>query len=411
MDTMRVAREEDLSRLRRWRDKDIVKVVTGVRRCGKSTLLEMFADELRAQGTPNNHIVSLNMEDMALAHLLHDPQTFHDYVAGVLPTSAHSYLFIDEVQLVDSFETAINSLALQFDVDIYLTGSNAQMLSSDLATRLSGRYVEIHLLGLSFNEFASARLDRNEKDEDLSYPGLFASFVRHGGFPFVQQLIGDPEAVADYLEGIVNTVLIKDVSVRQKVGNVGLLADVTSYLLHNVGNLTSLRRVADSLVSAGRKPSPSTIDAYLEGLVDAFLIYPVRRWDTKGLKFLTGPEKYYAIDTGLRNAVTGYSGSDSGHLLENIVFLQLRRRHSHVWVGASPEGEIDFVVSDGADLTYYQAARTVRSPDVLARELAPLQAIRDHHPKVLLTMDAEPPIQYNGIRQLYVLDWLRGQVE
>jgi len=408
---MRVAREEDLTRLRRWRDKNIMKVVTGVRRCGKSTLLEMFADELRVQGTANDHIVSLNMEDMALAHLLHDPQTFHDYVAGFLPTSAHSYLFIDEVQLVDSFETAINSLALTFDVDIYLTGSNAQMLSSDLATRLSGRYVEIHLLGLSFNEFASARLDRNETHEDLSYPGLFASFVRHGGFPFVQQLIGDPEAVGDYLEGIVNTVLIKDVSVRQKVGNVSLLADVTSYLLHNVGNLTSLRRVADSLVSAGRKPSPSTIDAYLEGLVDAFLLYPVRRWDTKGLKFLTGPEKYYAIDTGLRNAVTGYSGSDSGHLLENIVFLQLRQHHSHVWVGASPAGEVDFVVSDGADLTYYQVAQTVRSPDVLARELAPLQAIKDHHPKVLLTMDAEPPIQHNGIRQLYVLDWLRGQVE
>lgn len=411
MDVMKIVREEDLIRLRRWKDRDIIKVVTGVRRCGKSTLLKMFADELRTQAVPDDTIVELNMEDMALAHLLHDSRAFHDHVAKLLPASAHSYLFVDEVQLVDSFETSINSLALGFDVDIYLTGSNAQMLSSDLATRLSGRYVEIHLLGLSFSEFATARRQLGETGEDLSYPGLFASFVRHGGFPFIQQLIGDPEVVTDYLEGIVNTVLIKDVSVRQKVGNVSLLADVTSYLLHNVGNLTSLRRVADSLTSAGRKPSPSTVDTYLDGLVDAFLLYPLRRWDTKGLKFLTGPEKYYAVDTGLRNAVTGYSGSDSGHLLENIVFLQLRRHHSQVWVGSSPEGEIDFVVSDGADLTYYQVAQTVRDPATLARELAPLQSIKDHHPKALLTMDAEPPIQHNGIRQLYALDWLRGQVE
>ena len=402
-----IAREDDLARLRRWRDKEVVKVVTGVRRCGKSTLLTMFADELREEGIASDRIVLINMEDMALAHLLRDAHAFHDHIASLLSTIGRSYLFIDEIQLVESFETAINSLTINFDVDIYVTGSNAQMLSSDLASRLSGRYIEIHLMPLSFSEFTATRLEQSAPGEDLSYPGLYASFIQHGGFPFVQQLIGSPDTVKDYLEGIINTVLIKDVSIRQKVSNIGLLTDVTAFFFHNVGNLTSLRRVADSLGSIGRRPALTTIDTYLDGLVDAFMLYPVRRWNVKGLAFLSGPNKYYAVDTGLRNAMVGYTGGDTGHLLENIVFLELRRRHPDVWVGASPVGEVDFVVPDGANLTYYQVCQSVRSEDTLVRELAPLQSIRDNHPKVLLTLDAEPPISHNGIQQLYALDWLR----
>ena len=402
-----IARDAELARLRQWRDKDVFKVVTGVRRCGKSTLLAMFANELAADGVPPDRIVRLNLEDFALAHLLGDPRAFHDHVASLLATSGRSYLFIDEVQLADSFETVVNSLALRFDVDVYLTGSNARMLSSELATRLSGRYTELHLLPLSFGEFAAARLAAGIGGEDLSYPGMYASYLRNGGFPLVQQLIPNPKAAFDYLHGILNTVLVKDVSIRQKVSDAGLLIDVASYLFDNIGNLTSRRRIADTLKS-GRHPSPGTVDSYLDGLVDAFLLYPARRWDVKGLRYLVGPDKYYAVDPGLRNAMVGYSGDDTGHLLENVVYLELRRRHADVRVGASPGGEVDFVVVEGGDSTYYQIAQTVRSADALSRELRPLQAIKDHYPKVLLTADPEPPISHDGVRQLYVLDWLRG---
>jgi predicted AAA+ superfamily ATPase len=405
-----IPRDDDLARLRRWRDTDLFKVVTGVRRCGKSTLLDAFAKELASQGVPAERIVTLTTEDLGLAPVWASAQAFHDHVAGLLPPEGRSYLFVDEIQLVDSFEVALNSLALRFDLDIYVTESNAQMLSSNLATRLSGRYVEIHLLPLSFSQFANARQQAELPGEDLSYPGLFASYLRHGGFPLVQQFIASPDTVNDYLEGVVTTVLIKDVSTRQRVANVRLLADVTRYLMHNGGNLTSLRRIADTLGSLGRKPSPSTIDSYLQGLTDAFLLYPVPRWDVRGLRFLEGPQTYYAVDTGLRNQVTGYTGQDTGHLLENLVFLQLRRQYSQVCTGASSGGEIDFVVQQGADVTYYQVAATVRPAETLARELAPLQAVRDHHPKVLLTLDPEPPISHNGIQQWYVVDWLRGQV-
>ncbi|MDR0284541.1 MAG: ATP-binding protein [Propionibacteriaceae bacterium] len=403
-----IPRETELASLRRWRDKDMVKVVTGVRRCGKSTLLALFAEELRQQGVPDERIVTLNLEDFALSHLLKDPRAFHDHVASLLRPGERTYLFIDEIQLLDAFETALNSLALNHDLDVYVTGSNAQMLSSEIATRLAGRYVEIHLLPLSYAQYAAHRRLIADPEEDLSYPGLYASFVSQGGFPLVQRLAGDPEAVSDYLRGIIDTVLIKDVAIRAKVANVALLTDVTTFLLHNVGNLTSLRRIADTLGTFGRKPSSTTVDSYVSGLVDAFLVYPVRRWDIQGLRLLAGPDKYYAVDPGVRNALVGYAGGDAGHLLENVVYLELRRRHTSVWCGASKAGEIDFVVSEGADLTFYQVAQTVRPPDTLARELAPLQAIRDHHPKRLLTLDAEPPITHDGIQQLYVLDWLRG---
>lgn len=409
MDTMpqTVPRETDLAKLRPWRDKAVVKVITGARRCGKSTLLAMWADQLRAEGVPADRVLSFNLEDMSLVESLPNPADLHARLLAALPPEGRSYLFIDEVQLADSFEQVLNSVLLHREVDVYVTGSNAQMLSSELATRLSGRYVEIHLLPLSFAQFADGRREFAQSDEDLSYPGLYASYLRHGGFPFIQQLIDTPDAARDYLSGIANTVLVKDVAVRQKVANVALLSDVAAYLMQNTGNLTSLRRVANAADSRGRLPSATTVDSYIQGLVDAFLVYPVRRWDLRGLRFLAGPEKYYAVDTGLRNAMVGYAGGDSGHLLETVVFLELKRRYGDVRVGMSPDGEVDFVVAQGADRTYYQVALTVRDPETLMRELTPLLQIRDHHPKVLLTLDAEPPITHDGVRQLYVLDWLR----
>jgi predicted AAA+ superfamily ATPase len=400
-----IDRPASLAALRRWRERPVIKVVTGVRRCGKSTLLELFQQELIAGGVAPDHIVSLNLEDFALAHL-GEASALHQYITARLAPSGTTYVFIDEVQLVDQFERVVNSLQLRPQADLYVTGSNARMLSGELATLLSGRYVEIELQPLSLAEFAQARRDRAGAAEDLSPAGLYASYLRFGGFPLVQDLIPDLRASQDYLDGIVSTVLLKDVAVRQNVSSAAMLRDVTGFLFQNVGNLTSLRRVSDSLRSAGRSPSPNTVESYLTGLIDAYLLYPVERWDVKGLRRLSGPAKYYCVDPALRASLVGNTGGDIGHVLENLVFLELHRRHGRVRIGHSSGGEIDFLAGEGVDLAYYQVAASVHDPATLARELGPLQAVRDHRPKFLLTLDPEPPATHDGIVQRPVVEWL-----
>jgi predicted AAA+ superfamily ATPase len=395
-----IRRDSGLTALRRWRDQPVIKVVTGVRRCGKSTLLELFRRDLRADGVRDDQIVSLNLESLDDAALASDFRALHDHVVARAAAEGTTYVFIDEVQVVEDFEKAIDSLHLRPGIDLYVTGSNAMMLSGELATRLSGRYVEVPMTPLSFAEYVVGRGSGTELDR------LYQDFSRWGSFPFVTRLIPDADAVADYLEGILSTVLVKDVMVRQKVANALMLRDVVTFLMGNVGSPTSLRRVANTLASAGRRPSPNTVENYLTGLVDAYVMYPLYAYDVKGLRRLDTPAKYYAVDPGLRAAVVGHRGGDVGHVLENVVFLELRRRHKNLWSGRSGDGEIDFVVQEGAQLTYYQVAATVRDSATLARELAPLQAIRDHHPKYLLTLDQDPPTSHDGIQQRNALDWL-----
>jgi predicted AAA+ superfamily ATPase len=401
-----IARPGGLAALRRWSDQPVIKVVTGVRRCGKSTLLELFRQELVAAGVPAERIIWLNLEDQAHADLAADYRALHDYVANRLVDDAQTYVFIDEIQVVDQFEKAIDSLHLRPRVDLYVTGSNAQMLSGDLATRLSGRYIDIPLTPLSFAEYATGRRQAAQLGDDVSAVRLYQDFSAWGSFPFALRLLPDQDAVADYLDGLLNTVLVKDVMVRQRVANPLMLRDVTTFVFAQVGSPVSLRRVANTLVSAGRRPSPNTVESYLAGLVDAFVVYPLRAYDVKGLRHLDAPSKYYAVDPGLRAAILGPRGGDVGHVLENIVFLELRRRHRNLWTGRSAVGEIDFVAQDGDTVVYYQVAATVRDTSTLARELAPLKAVEDHYPKVLLTLDPDPPASHDGIRQLNVLDWL-----
>jgi predicted AAA+ superfamily ATPase len=403
--TTLIDRPAGLAALRRWRDKPVIKVVTGVRRCGKSTLLELFQAELAADGVTLDQIIALNLEDFDLAHLA-DAAALHAHITERLVDGRMNYVFVDEVHLAAEFERALDSLHLRADVDLYVTGSNAQMLSGELATRLSGRYVEIELQPLSLAEFAAARTGRAEATEDRSPSGLYGNYLRFGGLPLVQELMPDVRAARDYLDGVVSTVLLKDVAVRQSVSNAAMLRDVTAFFFQNVGNLTSLRRVSNALMAASRRPSPNTVESYLTGLVDAYLLYPVERWDVKGLRRLDGPAKYYCVDPGLRASLVGYTGGDAGHVLENIVFLELHRRHGRVRVGQTRGGEIDFIVGEGADLAYYQVAASVHDPTTLARELAPLEAVRDHHPKRLLTLDPEPPTSHGGIIQASVVEWL-----
>lgn len=398
-----VDRSYGLALLRRWRDRPLIKVVTGVRRCGKSTLLELFRRELLAEGIPPDQIVAMNLESPDDARLAPSHLALYDHVVSRLNPNGTTYVFIDEVQLIEGFEKAINGLNLLDQVDVYVTGSNASLLSGELATLLSGRSVEIPLSPFSFGEYLAGR---RQRDPATSPDRAFLDFSRSGSFPLTVSLLPDVDAISDYLDGVLNTVLIKDVMVRQGVRDAQALRDVTAFFLENVGNQTSLRRVVNTLESAGRKPSPNTVERYLTGLLDAFILYPLRAYDTKGLRHLDTPAKYYAVDPGLRAAVTRRPSDDVGHVLENIVFLELRRRYRNLWMTRSGGGEIDFVASDETGFTYFQVAATVREQATRERELAPLLAVKDHSPKWLLTLDPDPPMAHEGIQQRYVVDWL-----
>jgi predicted AAA+ superfamily ATPase len=409
-----VDRPSYLADLARWRDRPIVKVVTGVRRCGKSTLLTLFRRRLLAEGVPPSRIIELNLEDLAHADLAADYRALHHHIVSRLTSGETTYVFLDEIQLVDGFERAVDSLQLRQDVDLYLTGSNAQMLSGDLAGLISGRYVEIRLFPLSFAEYTDARRARASSGQDVTLPALYGDYVAYGSFPFVLGLIPDRRAVDDYLDGLIATILLKDVSRRLGLANPALLQDVATFLLSNIASLTSLRRIGDALSSLGRtsggdgkrRRSPHTVERYINGLVDAYLFYPVERWDVQGLRRLAGPGKYYAVDPGMRYAMVGYAGRDLGRVLENVVYLELRRRHRRVTVGRSGRGGIDFVVGEGADAFYVQVAQSVLDPVTLDRELASLRGVRDHRRKFLLTLDAGPDLSHDGIIQTNALSWL-----
>ncbi|MDR0989844.1 MAG: ATP-binding protein [Propionibacteriaceae bacterium] len=398
MDTL-IDRPSYLSWLRRWRDHDLIKVVTGVRRCGKSTLFQIFQNELRASGVPDDHIVNINLEDPTTAAITTDYLTFYQHVIDQLPPQGMTYVFVDEVQRLPEFEKAADGLHLRPQVDLYLTGSNANLLSSDLATLLSGRYVELDLLPLSFAEFVSAH------PTNLAKADLFQRYLDSGGFPYVTRLGDDTTAISEYLTGLINTILIKDVAIRQKISNASRLSRIVDYMADNIGNLTTLKKISDTLTSLGQKVSQPTVENYLRGLEDAYLLYPGPRFDIRGKRRLEVNQKYYLVDTGLRRALLGRSSPDTGRVLENVVFLQLLRQAKSLYVGKLGSAEVDFVVEYADRTEYVQVCQTVTAPETLARELAPLQAIPDYYPRTLLTLDPGT-FTHAGINQFNIVDWL-----
>ncbi|MCL2466660.1 MAG: ATP-binding protein [Micrococcales bacterium] len=407
---MLIDRPADLARLARWRDQDVIKVVTGVRRCGKSSLLALFRDRLRAEGVGDDAIVTVNLEDPEQLARTPDHLSLYREVVGRLATGTTTYVFIDEVQEVDQFERAVDGLHLRDDVDLYVTGSNAHLLSGELATLLSGRYVEIGLLPLSFVDYVRARRPGLDDDPTLRQgllASLFADFVRFGAFPYVTRLQPDIDLVRDYLTGILNTALLKDVVARRKIARADTLRDVVAFMLDNVANLTTTKKIADTLTSSGRRVAPETVAGYLTGLTDSYVLYEARRYDIRGKRLLENTAKYYAVDTGLRTAVLGDRPRDDGHLLENVVYLELRRRFAEVYVGKLGPTEVDFIAHDPIDRSpvYIQVAHTVTDPHVLARELATLTAVPAHYPRLLLTADLGT-VDHDGIRQTCVYDWL-----
>lgn len=393
-----IQRTEYLNELESFRDTQLIKVVTGIRRCGKSTLFELYQDRLRDGGVQDEQITQINFEDLAYEELL-DYKALYAYISQRLLPDQMNYVFLDEIQAVDQFEKAVDSLYIKKNVDLYITGSNAYLLSGELATRLSGRYVEIKMQPLSFREYLTAQ----SESSDVSR--RFAEYQTNSSFPGALEL-KTAKKIREYLSGIYHTIVMKDVVARLKVGDVFMLESLIKFMFDNIGNLTSTRKISDTMNSAGRSISVHTVERYLSGLVDSFILYRVPRYDVKGKQLLQTGDKYYVADVGLRYYLLGQKATDRGHILENIVFLELLRRGYEVFVGKVGTAEVDFIVNGSGGTEYYQVALTVRDEQTLARELAPLDAISDHNPKYLLTLDDDPPADYNGIKQINVLDWL-----
>ena len=399
---MLIERKEYLNKLEAWKNKRLIKVITGVRRCGKSTLMEMFQGHLKKDGVAESHILSVNFEDYDF-YDLRDPAKLYAYIQERIDANSMNYIFLDEVQHVADFPRVVDSLYIKKNIDLYLTGSNAYMLSGEIATLLSGRYVEISMLPLSFREYVESMGDRRELGRK------YADYLQNSSFPYTLELRDNAKEIRTYLDAIYNTVVVKDITARKKISDTLMLESVTRFLFDNIGNPLSSKKIADTMTSAGRKVDVKTVEKMIEGLTESFILYRAGRYNIKGKQYLKTMEKYYVVDIGLRYALLGSRGVDVGHILENVVYLELLRRGYAVYVGKVDEQEVDFVAMDDTGCRYYQVAATVREQTTLQRELAPLQKVRDHYPKLLLTLDEDPEADYDGIRRVNVLDWLLGK--
>ena len=402
----KIKREDYLSILRNFKDQQIIKVITGIRRCGKSTLLELFQDYLKENGVEENQIISINFEDADYEEL-QDRKKLYEYLKSKLVKGKKTYIFLDEIQKVGEFEKTVDSLFINKDIDLYITGSNAWLLSSELATLLTGRYIEIKMLPLSFKEYLSAFEDKT----DLSRK--FRDYLRYSSFPQSIELFKiNPENINLFLDGIYNTILFKDVMQRKGITDKNTLERVTKYLYDNIGNRTSMKNISDNIEGLEKNNSYNTVSTYVQALIDSYIVYKANRYDIKGKEFLKTQEKYYAVDIGLRYYMLGQgSGKDMGHILENVVYLELLRRGYEVYIGKYDDLEVDFVAKNSENTIYYQVALTTRESasdnnGVLERELAPLKKISDNYPKYILTLDDDLDTDFDGIKKINALDWL-----
>ena len=404
MAQQRLNRKEYLDKLVCFRDKQLIKVVTGVRRCGKSTLLEIFQDHLRANGVEDNQIVSVNLEDYDYFPL-RDSAALHAFVKERLIPGKMTYVFIDEIQHCPDFPAVIDSLHIRKNVDIYLTGSNAYMLSSEIATLISGRYVEIKMLPLSFREYVQAT------GSESNLVTAYREYLQTSSFPYALELRQQPSAIRDYLEGVYHTIVVKDIAARKRITDTMMLESVTRFVFDSIGSQLSTKKIADTMTSSGRRIDVKTVERYLDGLMESFIIYQAKRYNIRGKQYLKTLEKYYAVDIGLRYMLLGTGGTDVGHILENIIYLELLRRGYEVYVGKIDDLEVDFVARDQRGVRYIQVAASVRDENTLKRELASLRRIPDNYPKIILTLDDDPEANYEGILRRNALEWLIGKTD
>lgn len=397
-----IYRKQYMDKLISLKDKNIIKVLTGIRRCGKSTILNQFKNYLIENDIKNENIISINFEDNNNNNLL-DGEILHKYIMEHTDSNTKNYIFLDEIQNVIGFEKCIDSLLLREYLDIYITGSNSYMLSSELATFLTGRYIQIHVLPLSFQEYLSYY---GETDELKKYN----DYITYGGFPYLINMDNNNEKL-EYLDSVYNTVLVKDVVSRKKINDILILESLCRFLFDNIGSYISTKKISDTLASYGRKNSVHTIEEYLNALVESYILYKVNRYDIKGKQLLKTQEKYYLSDIGLRTYLLGKSfDKNLGHILENIIFLELKRRGYKIYIGKNDLTEVDFVVETNDELVYIQVALSVRDEDTLERELRPLESINDHFRKYIITLDYDTNI-YNGIKQISAMDFLTGRVD
>ena len=394
-----INRKEYLNELIRWKNQDLIKVVTGIRRCGKSTLFELYIDYLKKEGVKSSQIIHINLEDAD--YDFKDYKELYGYISKKLNNDENYYVFLDEVQNVPEFQKAVDSLYIKKNVDVYITGSNAYLLSGELATLLSGRYIEIKMLPLSFSEYITAF------DTD-NYQQLFLDYMRNGGMPGnINILKTNANDLDKYLDGIFSTIVYKDIMARNNISDKMLLESVIKFIFDSVGSPISTKRISDTLTSKGLSTSNHTVENYITAFLESFLIYKAERFDVKGKNLLARDYKYYAVDSGLRSYLLGKKAdSDMGHILENIVYLELFRRGYKVYVGKVDDLEVDFVAENRDGLKYYQVALSVRDENVLERELKSLQKTGDHYPKILLTLDMDLEADYDGITKINVVDWL-----
>lgn len=398
---MVIERKEYLEKLITWKDKKIIKIVTGVRRCGKSMLLKIYQNYLKEHGVEEGQIIDINFEDLDFEELT-DYKKLYVYLKERLVEGKMTYIFLDEIQNVQDFPKTLDSLYIKDNIDIYVTGSNAYMLSSEIATMISGRYIQIEMLPLSFCEYVESTGSMN--DRGIKY----AEYLQNSSFPYALELKDKPEQIREYLEGIYNTIVVKDIVSRKKITDTMMLKSVLRFVFDNIGSSLSSKKIADTMTSEGRKIDVRMVERYLEAFSESYIIYQAKRYNIKGKQYLKTLEKYYIVDIGMRYMLLGNRQADAGHILENIVYLELLRRGYEVYVGKIDTFEVDFVAQKSNEMIYYQVALSVHDEKTLQRELRPLQAIRDHYPKVILTMDEEPEEQYDGIRRINARDWLLG---
>lgn len=399
----RIERASYLNKLIAFKDKNLIKAITGIRRCGKSTIMEIYRDWLKEQGVYNDQIVYLNFEDYDNFEL-RNPKNLYAYIKPLLIEDKMNYLFFDEIQHVQDFPDIINSLNLKPNVDIYITGSNAYMLSSEIATLLSGRYIEIAMQPLSFKEYVDGT------DEYDNLQKAYNDYITRSSFPYTLELNTNSE-VSDYLTGLYNTIVVKDIMSRKRLPDVMMLESVIRFTADNIGNILSTKRIADIMTADGRKIDQKTVERYLNSLCETFFVYEAKRYNIKGRQLLKTLGKYYLVDIGLRRMLLGSRSFDAGRILENIVYLELLHRQKKVYVGKNDNLEVDFVAIDENNITYYQVAATVRDETTLKRDLASLQQINDQYPKYILTLDDDPVADYDGIKRINALKWMMGEYD
>ena len=398
-----VNRPEYLDFLKRWQNRQIIKVVSGVRRAGKSTLFYLFRNYLKEhEGVKEDQFISINFENMKYDNL-RNAQNLYDYLENKILPDQMNYIFLDEIQHVKEFERVVDSLFLKDNVDIYLTGSNAYFLSSEIATLLTGRYVELKILPLSFSEFVAWH---KQNDRFTNNYDMFNKYLE-SSFPYTL-FIDTPKERNEYLQGVYSTIVLTDIVSRLNIKDTPVLERVIQSLYSSIGSQVSINKITNTLKSAGYSSSNKTVDRYLGGILDSLLMYEAKRYDIHSRQLLKSQSKYYGIDMGIRNILLPDHQEDFGHIIENIVYLELFRRNKAVYVGESSKYEVDFVgISDLNELSYYQVALTTMDEKVLKRELRSLEQIRDSYPKYLLTLDTiNRTANYNGIQKLNLIDWL-----